>query len=64
MTEKNIEAEIKKKHQEFDDEIDAFIQSLKVQATGTPQFSPAIEQLRQTALLNKPTGTVKPPAII
>ena len=62
MPEKNIEAEIKKKHQEFDDEVEAFINSLKAQTTTTPTFSPAIEQLRQTALLAKPTG--KPPAIM
>ena len=60
MAEENIEAEIKKKHQEFDDEIEAFINSLKAQSTATPVFSPAIEQLRQTALLAKP----KPPAIM
>ncbi len=62
MTEKNIEAEIKKKHQEFDDEIEAFINSLKAQTTTTPTFSPAIEQLRKTALLTKPAG--KLPAVI
>jgi len=50
MEEKNIDAEIKKKHEEFDRDIEAYRNQFKMRGLMGTGLSPAIQSLREKAM--------------
>ena len=50
MDEKNIDAEIKKKHEEFDRDIEAYLNQFKTKTSPGFGLSPAIQSLREKAM--------------
>ena len=59
MAEKNIDAEIKKKHAEFDKELMDYLNQFRMRSS--PAVSPIIQQLRQKAMISRtPLGLQQP----
>ena len=50
MAEKNIDAEIKKKHAEFDRDIEAYLNQFRARQSPGTGLSPALQALRQKAM--------------
>ena len=50
MAEKNIDAEIKEKHAEFDADIEAYLAQFKARQSPGAGLSPTIQALRQKAM--------------
>ena len=55
MDEKNIDAEIKKKHTEFDKDIETYLNQFKQMGSPSAGLSPAIQKLRQVAMKGRPS---------
>ena len=50
MVEKNIDAEIKKKHEEFDRELENYLNQFRAKESPNAGLSPAIQSLKEKAI--------------